>query len=175
MTSRLMPNEKVPPLVLPLVGGGTFDLAEQTPDNFTMIVFYRGHHCPVCRTYLQELDGMIGDWAEAGFSVVAVSANDSDTAARSVDEWSLEDLPVACGLTVEMASEWGLWVSASFKDGEPERFCEPGLFWVRPDGRLYLIDISNMPWGARPDLRMLLSKVPVATEKGYPARGTLRV
>ena len=55
-----------------------------------------------------------------------------------------------------------------------EARAEPGLFWVRPDGRLYLIDISNMPW-SRPDIEFLLSKVGFATTNNYPARGTTAI
>ena len=73
--------------------------------------------------------------------------------------------------TVEDAKNWGLWISKAFKDVEADIFTEPGLFWIRPDGKLYLADISNMPW-ARPDLKNLLSKVPYALEHSYPARGT---
>jgi peroxiredoxin len=43
----LMPRQKVPALSVPLVGGGTWSLADQSPENFTMVVFYRGLHCPI--------------------------------------------------------------------------------------------------------------------------------
>ena len=48
MTKKLMPNEQAPVLSLPLVGGGVWTLAEQKPKNFTMVIFYRGLHCPLC-------------------------------------------------------------------------------------------------------------------------------
>jgi hypothetical protein len=44
------------------------------------------------------------------------------------------------------------------------------MFWVLPDGTLYLIDIANMPF-ARPDLDLLLS-ITGAVKAGYPPRGT---
>jgi len=171
MSMKLTPESQAPTLKLSLVGGGTFDLASETPKNFTMVVFYRGHHCPVCKGYLQKLDGLIGKYKEAGFSVVAASMNGRDLAATTVSEWELKNLAVAHDLTVQDARDWGLWISSAIKDAEADIFCEPGLYWVRPDGRIYLIDISNMPW-ARPDLEFLLSKVPFAVDNGYPARGT---
>ncbi|MBL4646763.1 MAG: redoxin domain-containing protein, partial [Rhizobiales bacterium] len=125
---------------------------------------------PVCNAYLTKLEGLTKSYQDAGFSVVAVSMDGKDRAEKAAGEWGLEDLPVAYDLDEKTAREWGLWVSTSFKEGEADVFVEPGLYWVRPDGRLYLIDISNMPW-ARPDLEFLLSKVPFAVEKGYPARG----
>ncbi len=174
MSQKLMPDTRAPALKLPLVGGGTFDLAAETPENFTMVLFYRGHHCPVCKGYLGGLVNLLGDFEKSGFSVVAASMNDEALATQSVNEWELGDLRVAYGVTMEDAKSWGLWVSKAFKDVEADFFTEPGLFWIKPDRSLYLVDISNMPW-ARPDLRNLLSKVPYALENKYPARGTFPV
>lgn len=171
MSKKLMPEAPAPALSLPLVGGGTWTLADQAPENFTMVVFYRGLHCPVCQSYLGKLDRLMKGYQDAGFSVVAASMNTQELAGQSVKDWGLENLQVAYGLTEADARAWGLWVSSAIKDAEADIFCEPGLYWIRPDGRIYLIDISNMPW-ARPDLEFLLSKVPFAVEKGYPARGT---
>jgi len=170
MTMKLTPDTQAPALSLPLVGGGTFTLNADAPENFTLVVFYRGLHCPVCKSYLETLNGLISGYMAAGFAVVAASMNDAETAAQSVSDWDIGNVPVAYGLSEADARAWGLWVSTAIKDGEADMFSEPGLYWVRPDGRLYLIDISNMPW-ARPDLEFLLSKVPFAVEKGYPARG----
>lgn len=171
MSTKLKPDQPTPPLSLPLVGGGRFDLSQETPENFTMIVVYRGHHCPVCKKYLTQLAGLREQYEAAGFGVVAVSMNGQTLAEQTHGEWELGSLRVAYGLTVDMARDWGLWVSKAFKPGEQDIFAEPGLFWVRPDGRLYLVDIANMPW-SRPDLAYLLSRVPYALENNYPARGT---
>ncbi len=171
MSPKLTPDAQVPALKLPLVGGGTFDLSEESPENFTMVLFYRGYHCPVCKGYLGGLMEALKEYEAAGFSVVVASMNDEALASKSSEEWGLDGLRVGYGLTIEQAKDWGLWISKAFKDVEAEFFTEPGLFWVRPDGRLYLADISNMPW-ARPDLKMLLSKVGYALENNYPARGT---
>ena len=171
MTTKLTPDAAVPPLSLPLVGGGTFTLNAARPKNFTMVVFYRGLHCPVCKSYLEKLNALAEGYASAGFDVVVASMNDEALAEQTVADWNIGNLKVAYGVSEETARAWGLWVSTSIKDAEADMFCEPGMAWVRPDGRLYMIDISNMPW-ARPDLEFLLSKVPMAVDNGYPARGT---
>ena len=93
-----------------------------------------------------------------------------DRAEKAKADWGLSDVPVAYGLTEDVARSWGLWISSTIKEAETDVFAEPGTFWVRPDGRLYLIDIATMPF-ARPDLEILLSKVG-AMGNGYPARGT---
>ena len=126
------------------------------------------------RDSLGTLVSLLDEFEKAGFSVVVASMNDEALAQQSVDEWDIGKLRVAYGVAMEDAKSWGLWVSKAFKDVEADFFTEPGLFWIKPDGSLYLVDISNMPW-ARPDLGNLLSKVPYALEHKYPARGTYPV
>lgn len=171
MSNKLTPDAQVPALKLPLVGDGSFDLSQEAPENFTMILFYRGFHCPVCKNYIGGLASLLDDFESAGFSVVVASMNNKALAEKAAKEWELGRMRVAYNVSVEDAQSWGLWISKAFKDTEADIFTEPGLFWVRPDGRLYLADISNMPW-ARPDMRVLLSKVGYALENNYPARGT---
>ena len=167
---KLMPDTQAPALSLPLVGGGTWTLADRTPEAFTMIVVYRGLHCPVCEGYLGKLQAVAKDFADKGVDLVAVSMDPQDRAEKAKADWGLTDVPVAYGMTEETARSWGLYVTSSIKEVEIDVFPEPGTFWVRPDGRLYLIDIASMPF-ARPDLEILLSRVG-AMGAGYPARGT---
>lgn len=167
---KLMPDTQAPALSLPLVGGGAWTLADRTPEAFSMIVVYRGLHCPVCATYLGKLQAVAKDFAAKGVDLVAISMDPADRAEKAKADWGLSDVPVAYGLTEAEARAWGLWITSSIKESETDVFAEPGTFWVRPDGRLYLIDIATMPF-ARPDLEILLSKVG-AMGNGYPARGT---
>jgi hypothetical protein len=53
---------------------------------------------------------------------------------------------------------------------EPRLFSEPGVYLVRPDGRLYYGAVQTMPF-ARPHFDDLLQAVDFALEKDYPARG----
>ena len=171
MTSKLMPDERTPDLSVEVVGGGRFELAEASPQNFTMVVFYRGYHCPICKDYLGKLERLTERYEAQGFQIIALSMDTEERAAKAKDEWGLSQLTVGYGLDEATARAWGLWLSTSIREGEAPTFTEPGVFWVRPDGTLYLVDISNMPF-ARPDLEFLLSKVSMVVEKGYPARGT---
>lgn len=47
-----LPRQPAPALDLPLVDGGRFDLTAATPDQFTLVVAYRGVHCPQCKKQL---------------------------------------------------------------------------------------------------------------------------
>ncbi|QZY29114.1 peroxiredoxin-like family protein [Nocardioides coralli] len=166
----ITPQSPAPALDLPLVSGGRFRLSEQQPEAFTMIVFYRGLHCPVCRKQLSELDRRLDDLRDAGLEVVAVSGDDEDRARRSVEDWRLDRLPVAYGQDVESMREWGLFVSKAVKDGEPDLFGEPGMFLVKPDGTVFWQVLSSMPF-ARPHVDDVLAGVSFVLENDYPARG----
>jgi hypothetical protein len=78
------------------------------------------------------------------------------------------------GLRV-MARESGLYVSGSrgktsLGIEEPERFSEPGVFLVRPDGTLYWAAVQTMPF-ARPHFREMLAALDFVAKNDYPARG----
>ena len=167
----LKPQQPVPRLEVDLVGGGRFNLAARQPDRFSLVVFYRGYHCPVCRGYLKQLDSLLEPLGEVGVtSVVAVSGDEEDHARRSVEEWRLDRLPVGYGQSIDSMREWGLYVSKGIKEGEPAAFGEPGLFLVRPDTTLYASVLNTMPFG-RPHLDEIVGAVRFVNEHDYPARG----
>lgn len=167
----IKPQQPAPSLEVSLVGGGHFSLADQRPDRFSLVVFYRGYHCPVCRGYLRQLDGLLDSFAEVGTtSVVAVSGDDDERATKSATEWGIERLSLGYGQSIESMRAWGLFVSKAIKDTEPAEFGEPGLFLVRPDATLYAGVINTMPFG-RPHLDEVISMIRHANDRNYPARG----
>ena len=165
-----MPNLPVPELKLPTVDGGILDLAALKPPTFTMLVFYRGLHCPICKGYLGELERKLDDFAKLGVFVVAVSTDTRERAERTKSEWGLDRLRIAYDLPIEKARELGLYISSSIKNDEPPEFAEPGLFLIRPDRTLYCASIQTMPF-ARPAFADVLRAVSFIVEKDYPARG----
>ena len=166
----LKPRTKVPALDLPILGGGRFDLSARAPQSFSMLVFYRGLHCPICKGYLRDLDRRLEDFAKRGVEAVAISTDTQERAERSRREWGIEHLTIAYALSIEQARQWGLYISSSIKPEEPALFAEPGLFLVRPDRTLYCASIQTMPF-ARPAFAEVLQAVAFITEKDYPARG----
>lgn len=171
----LIPRQPVPDLAVPTVDGGTWVLSAQAPQAFTLIVFYRGLHCPVCRAYLSELNRLHSEFAARGVTVVAVSSDTPDRAAQAVADWHLDHLTVGHSLPLEEARRWGLYVSSSrgktsIGIDEPARFSEPGIFLVRPDGTLYFATVQTMPF-ARPHFDELLKAIEFALKNNYPARG----
>jgi len=103
----IKPLTKVPNLRLPVVSGGSFHLLESHPRAFTMIVAYRGLHCPICKSYLRDLDRKPEDFTRRGVNAVAISTDGKERAERAKHEWGIEHLPIAYGLSIEQAREWG--------------------------------------------------------------------
>ncbi|MCA9970660.1 MAG: AhpC/TSA family protein [Anaerolineales bacterium] len=171
----LKPRQPVPSLSVPTVGGGTWTLNAQAPQNFTLIAFYRGRHCPVCKRYLADLHRKVADFAARGVAVVAVSTDTAARAAETKTEWELHNLTVGYGMSIDKAREWGLYISTSRGKTslgilEPDLFSEPGLFLVRPDGTLYAAIYLTMPWG-RPLFAEILAGLDFILANDYPARG----
>jgi peroxiredoxin len=168
--AHIRTREKPPALEVDTVDGDRWSLALQRPKAFTMVVVYRGLHCPICRAYLSDLERRLDDFAARGVEVIAISADDAGRAATTKAEWRLERLPIGYGLSIDTARSWGLFISRSIKDTEPAEFAEPGLFLIEPGGTLYFASINSAPF-ARPDFGELLKTIDFVLEKSYPARG----
>ena len=164
------PRTQAPNLSLTLTDGTAWSLQEQQPESFTMVVFYRGLHCPVCKGYTKTLNKLIDQYKEKGVELITASMDTQDRAEKTVEEWQIDNLAVGYGLTENQAKSWGLYLSESIKDKEPNLFSEPGLFLIRPDGELYYAATNSMPFG-RPDLKDLLQSIGFILEEDYPARG----
>ncbi|MBV1916897.1 MAG: AhpC/TSA family protein [Sphingomonadaceae bacterium] len=170
--SRLVPGQPVPALELPLVEGEHFSLAQSNPQHFTLLMFYRGNHCPICRNQLNDLKANLGKLSELGVEPVAISMDGKERATKSLVEWDLGGLPIAYALTEEKARAFGLYITEAISDTEPRHFSEPGLFLIKPDGTLYFASVQTSPF-TRPALAELMQGIGYANGHGYPARGTV--
>ncbi len=56
---------------------------------------------------------------------------------------------------------------------EPERFSEPALYLIRPDGTLYFGSVQTMPF-ARAHFSDILAAIDFVLKNNYPARGEVR-
>lgn len=172
----LKTRQPVPALTINTLQG-EWSLAEQTPENFTMVVFYRGLHCPLCAKYIKELDRLLNDFVEAGVSVIALSSDTQKRAQEAYSSWGLKNVNLGFELSIEQAREWGLHRSAgrgktSIGIEEPAEFSEPAVFLIRPDQTLYFAQINTMPF-ARPVFKEILGAIDFVVKNDYPARGEL--
>ena len=171
----LKPREAVPPLEVRTVEGEPWRLADRTPESFTLAVFYRGLHCPICSRYLKGLSDRLDDFRARGVEVIALSTDDGERAGRARQAWQLGDLQVGYGLSIDQARAWGLYISnsrgkTSAGIEEPAQFNEPGLFLIRPDGSLYWAAVQSVPF-ARPHVDEVLKAIDFIKERNYPPRG----
>jgi peroxiredoxin len=171
----LVPRQPVPPLVVPLAGGGKFDLATESPEKFILVVFFRGLHCPQCRKQLTDLEAKLSEFEKRGVSVVAISPDNAERGEKTKAEWGLKNLRIGYGLPLGTARAFGLWISSSRGKTsagieETTLFNEPGIFLIKPDRTLYCASVQTMPF-ARPHFADLLAAINFVTEKNYPARG----
>lgn len=171
----LMPMTPAPPLSLSVTGGGSTDdlaLGTGADGRFTLLVFFRGLHCPVCRAQLSELHRRRDDVMAAGVGrVVAISMETQERSENLVEQWHLDALPVAHGLSEVGARAWGLFLSTAIKEGEPALFNEPGMVVLDADGTVFWTSVASMPFG-RPPLDDVLAGLRFAQKTDYPARGT---
>jgi peroxiredoxin len=169
----IKPRQPVPVLDVPLVGGGRWLLSEQRPERFTMLVFYRGVHCPVCREYVTKLNSLAKSFKGVGVtSLLAVSGDEEWRAQRAVSEWNLDQIRIGYGQSPESMRQWGLYRSKAIKEGQPNDFGETGLFIIRPDRTLYAAVYNTMPF-LRPALEEVVKTIQWVNENDYPARGEL--
>ena len=165
------PNVGAPitPMQFTTVDGGPITIGGPK-DRWTLLVVYRGKHCPRCKRYLNKFNAMLSDWT-ALMDVVVVSADSLAKAQLDKAEFGWE-FDLCYGLTEPQMRSLGLYVSDPLSGAETTtRFAEPGTFAIRPDGTLMLVDISNGP-ASRPDLDELLDGIRFNIENDRPVRGT---
>ena len=167
----LKPAQPVPPLTVPLAGGGRFDIGDSRPQAFTLIAVYRGYHCPICRPWLGSLLARLDALKALGVAPIAISTDPEERAVKTKDQWNLDRLPLGYALAIDTARAWGLSISAAISDKEPPLFAEPGVFLVRPDATLYGAAVQTMPF-TRPSFAEIEAALRFVLDNKYPPRGT---
>lgn len=173
--TALMPRLPVPTLEVKTTNGTMFNLSSSGAENFTLVVFYRGLHCPICAKYLIELERLAQEYMNRGVRIIAISSDNEERAKMMAEKVSANLVEFGYGLNLSDARKWGLYISSgrgptSIGIEEPALFSEPGVFLVRPDGTLYYGSTQTMPF-ARPSFQDLLAGIDFAITKNYPARG----
>jgi len=168
---NMCPGDKCPELKLKTTQDKSWSLADQNPEQFTMIVFYRGKHCPICKSTLNSLNERIEKFNKRKVNVIAVSMDTEQRAKESQQDWGVDKIDIGHSLSEETARNWDLFISKHLKDEEPDVFNEPALMLIKPDQTLYYSSIQNMPF-VRPDFDEMLDAIDYIVEKDYPVRGT---
>lgn len=131
--ARPTPRQAVPPLQAPLLGGGgRYDLTRSTPDRFSLIVVYRGRHCPACCAFLASLARQRHEFARRGVQVIAISADSLERATHTREK---------CG-----------WRSCQSAMACPPRPAATGACTSRPRRQVLHAPIEDPPIFAKPGL-----------------------
>jgi peroxiredoxin len=98
-------GERAPPLSGVAADGRDYELRPARGES-TVIVFFRGFHCGLCRVRLQELQMNLDEYQASGARVVAVTPDEPTQVQRAVEELGL-GFPVVSADSAVLAS-WGL-------------------------------------------------------------------
>lgn len=171
----LIPRQTTPELDVDTLSHGRFSLADDKPELFTLVTFYRGLHCPICANYLKELERLTPEFESRGVKTIAISSDGKERTQDMAEKVGASNLRMGYGLPLSLAREWGLYISTSrgktsIGIEEPALFSEPGVFLVRPDRTLYYGSVQTMPF-VRPHFTELVQAMDFVIAKDYPARG----
>ena len=152
--------------------GGMLTLGAPRGDkDWQLVVIYRGLHCPLCKSYLTTLQGVLSQLHANRVDVVVASGDPEEKARAMAEELSLT-MPVGYDLSVAQMRTLGLYISDPRGPQETDRpFPEPGLFVINDAGTVQMLDISNSPF-LRPDLSGVAGGLDYIRANNYPIRGT---
>ncbi|WP_170575380.1 redoxin domain-containing protein [Ruegeria atlantica] len=169
----LIPGNPVPALKIETVGHGSFDLEADMGENGTLVIQYRGLHCPICIRQMSEVEAALDDFAELGIEVIMVTTDTADRAAETVEKAGVSRLRVGHSLPLATAREdWGLLISTAREgSAEPALFAEPGHFFISPERTLYYAWQQTTPF-ARPAMSDIVGGLKFTLGNNYPPRGT---
>ncbi len=168
----LLPGQTAPDLTVPLTGGGEWRLHGRAPRTLLLVYVYRGYHCGLCKTSLEEWNRRAGDLESLGVEALFVSADSRERAEKSAAEWEVGELTVGYGWDLAQARAWGLYISHAIKESEPDAFLEPAFFVLDADFKLHSHAVQSMP-NARPGVDAIIEAMTYVIEKDYPPRGTV--
>ena len=161
---RVIPGDTMPAIDARIANGDRWSLAQDKPAKLSLLAFYRGIFCPICRVWIADLDRLVPEFEKRGVSVIALSCDRKDGAEKAVKDWGLKNLRVGYKLDIDDARRAGLYISegrgVNPGSGEKETlfFAEPALLLVRPEGELYAAWIQSTPY-ARVHIAEVLTAV----------------
>ena len=169
----IKPADPFPPIDFKMMSGGTQRLSDNK-GRWSVLIVYRGDHCPRCKTYVARLHELAAGYAEREVDLMLASMDPENIARRTMDEngWTL---PVAHSLSVEECQQLAVYLT-DHEDGSELSgpYAEPGLYLINPEGLTQVIATSNSP-SVRPDLEVVLDGIIGTQDRNLPIRGLHQV
>ena len=103
----------------------------------------------MCTKYLNKLETALGDLANIGVEVIAVSGDSKEQLESHLDRLEIS-FPICHGLNIDQMKALGLYISHPRSEKETDHpFPEPGLFVINRENQVQVVDISNSHLFAR--------------------------
>lgn len=156
MANVLSPGQAFPVISVPTLGGKETKLYELSGSkDWKLVIVYRGLHCPLCTRYLTELDNALDQLRLLNVNLIAVSADNKSQANEHMAQVNPR-FDIGYDLSIPQMEELGLFISGT-QNGQNVRrpFAEPGLFVINEEGKIQILDVSNVPF-ARPSVASIL-------------------
>ena len=169
MENKLSAGSKIPDIDISLINGDSARLYEEKA-NWSLLVVYRGLHCPICKDYAAKFETNLSKLHDMNTQLFFVSADPIDKAKIFAEELNLKS-KIGYGLTIEQMRKLGLYRSEPRPNEVDYIFPEPGLFLINPKGKIHIIELSNAPF-IRPDIDLILRGINHIQKNNYPIRGT---
>ena len=124
-TPKPIPGSILKPMTFPNVEGAEIIVGGQK-ENWTLLVVYRGKHCPRCKKYLNILNEMRTDWADAGFDIAVVSADTREKAFADQAEFGWK-FNLGYDLSEDQMATLGVYVTEPLSPQEADRRFAVGI------------------------------------------------
>lgn len=99
--AQLIPRRQVPALEAETVDSGVWRMADQSPENFTLVMVHRGLHYPILKRNLAELQECLPEFQNLGIEVIALTSDPEERAVEAKWECKLAKLTIGYGLSIE--------------------------------------------------------------------------
>ena len=169
MKNKLAAGSQIPDIYFSLINGISIRLSEET-SNWTLLIVYRGLHCPICKDYAAKFENKLPKLKDFNTQLTLISADPKDKATEFAEELNLKS-KIGYGLTIDQMRKLGLYLSEPRPNEVDYIFPEPGLFLINPKDKIHIIETSNAPF-VRPDIDLILRGINHIQENNYPIRGT---
>lgn len=151
-TTGLTVGSEAPAFSLPNADGETWSLADATARGPVLLVFYRGHWCPLCRQQMRRLEARREELEARGVAVVVVSA-DSPADSKAYAETRDLGFPMLADEDLETVRVYGV-------EHVGEDISLPATFVIEQGGRIRWLYVGNGRPGDRPVLDQTIAQLP---------------
>jgi len=130
-TKSLNKGDKAPAAKIVSGDGEATTLVELAKEKPVVLVFYRGHWCPLCMRHLKQFNNAVEDVKKAGYQLVAIAPDGHENVAETKKKLGL-DYAVYSDPDNKLAQGFGI----AFKDRKNRTLPTPAVYAIAADGTL---------------------------------------